>query len=262
MKLELVLMLAVAALAPSLSDSRIVSVCELKDKLGQAIPHSGKPQKHELKLARIVCELKRMSNLNTSLVIGEGNRQPKTTNKPLTSPRATGGTHGPAGTVAPTPFAADNSTAAATGAASATTASVTASAPVSTNATTPSGIVRQKRSAKNRSGSGNKEKNRDDSEEKEKEEDSSQEQEDSSDDDDDDDSEEGTYGIFQLSDGHACESGYRPSRNQCRTDCSAFTDDDIEDDIKCFVGRGYWRSVLEDVSGQCGNPGNIFSQCS
>uniref|UniRef100_A0A8C6P538 Uncharacterized protein n=1 Tax=Nothobranchius furzeri TaxID=105023 RepID=A0A8C6P538_NOTFU len=106
MKLELVLMLAVAALAPSLSDSRIVSVCELKDKLGQAIPHR------------------------------------------------------------------------------------------------------------------NKEKNRDDSEEKEKEEDSSQEQEDSSDDDDDDDSEEGTYGIFQLSDGHACESGYRPSRNQCRTDCS------------------------------------------
>ncbi|KAI3352583.1 hypothetical protein L3Q82_005523 [Scortum barcoo] len=51
----------------------------------------------------------------------------------------------------------------------------------------------------------------------------------------------GYYGIFQLSDSLFCDSGYRSSRNVCRTSCTAFTDDNIMDDIACFVRSGYWR---------------------
>ncbi|XP_010728592.3 protein let-653-like [Larimichthys crocea] len=54
----------------------------------------------------------------------------------------------------------------------------------------------------------------------------------------------GYYGLFQLSDSHFCDSGYRWSHNRCQTSCSAFTDDDITDDIKCFVETGYWWHVL------------------
>lgn len=84
----------------------------------------------------------------------------------------------------------------------------------------------------------------------------------------------GKYGIFQLTDSYFCNSGYRWSRNVCHTACSgefmqkwqtkeiswqsyfpnsdilhvindsaslpeAFTDDDIRDDIKCFMDSKY-----------------------
>ncbi|XP_026128168.1 sperm acrosome-associated protein 5 [Carassius auratus] len=42
------------------------------------------------------------------------------------------------------------------------------------------------------------------------------------------------YGVFQLSDQLACDSGMNPSINVCNTTCSAFTDDDITNDIACL----------------------------
>ncbi|XP_051983396.1 uncharacterized protein LOC127644311 [Xyrauchen texanus] len=42
------------------------------------------------------------------------------------------------------------------------------------------------------------------------------------------------FGIFQLSDLVACDSGSNPSLNVCRMKCSALTDDDIRDDIACL----------------------------
>ncbi|XP_028310479.1 uncharacterized protein LOC114468044 [Gouania willdenowi] len=54
----------------------------------------------------------------------------------------------------------------------------------------------------------------------------------------------GYYGIFQLSDSHFCDSGYRWSRNKCKTSCTAFLDDDIEDDIFCLFQSGFWQYLL------------------
>lgn len=83
----------------------------------------------------------------------------------------------------------------------------------------------------------------------------------------------GLYGLFQLPDNIFCNSGLRPSRNVCRTSCNceflhpqrvnllcfvflfflfcilkivsfflaAFTDNNITDDIACFINTGYWR---------------------
>uniref|UniRef100_A0A8C1IJ69 lysozyme n=1 Tax=Cyprinus carpio TaxID=7962 RepID=A0A8C1IJ69_CYPCA len=42
------------------------------------------------------------------------------------------------------------------------------------------------------------------------------------------------YGVFQLSDQLACDSGMIPSHNVCNMTCSALTDDDITDDIACL----------------------------
>uniref|UniRef100_A0A8C1RYD9 Lysozyme n=1 Tax=Cyprinus carpio TaxID=7962 RepID=A0A8C1RYD9_CYPCA len=42
------------------------------------------------------------------------------------------------------------------------------------------------------------------------------------------------YGVFQLSDQLACDSGMNPSLNVCNTSCTAFTDDDVTDDIACL----------------------------
>ncbi|XP_039541924.1 sperm acrosome-associated protein 5-like [Pimephales promelas] len=42
------------------------------------------------------------------------------------------------------------------------------------------------------------------------------------------------YGVFQLSDQVACDSGMVPSLNVCNMSCSALIDDDITDDIACL----------------------------
>ncbi|XP_056090341.1 uncharacterized protein LOC130070083 isoform X2 [Rhinichthys klamathensis goyatoka] len=42
------------------------------------------------------------------------------------------------------------------------------------------------------------------------------------------------FGIFQLSDRVACDSGSGQSLNICRMNCSALIDDDIRDDITCL----------------------------
>ncbi|XP_034446504.1 lysozyme C-like isoform X2 [Hippoglossus hippoglossus] len=61
----------------------------------------------------------------------------------------------------------------------------------------------------------------------------------------------GLYGLFQLSDIHFCDSGYRLSKNRCNTSCTAFTDDDIKDDIKCLVKSRYWRELVRKASRSC-----------
>ncbi|CAJ1052836.1 alpha-lactalbumin isoform X1 [Xyrichtys novacula] len=52
------------------------------------------------------------------------------------------------------------------------------------------------------------------------------------------------HGIFQLSDGYFCDSGHRHSQNKCKSKCSDFTDDDISNDIDCFVKIGCWKDKL------------------
>ncbi|XP_056589260.1 uncharacterized protein LOC130409349 [Triplophysa dalaica] len=42
------------------------------------------------------------------------------------------------------------------------------------------------------------------------------------------------YGIFQLSDRVACDSGSNQTMNICRMNCNALIDDDIRDDIACL----------------------------
>ncbi|XP_043107148.1 sperm acrosome-associated protein 5 [Puntigrus tetrazona] len=42
------------------------------------------------------------------------------------------------------------------------------------------------------------------------------------------------HGVFQLSNQLACVSGMTPSLNTCNTSCTAFTDDDVTDDIACL----------------------------
>ncbi|XP_048051441.1 uncharacterized protein LOC125271408 isoform X2 [Megalobrama amblycephala] len=42
------------------------------------------------------------------------------------------------------------------------------------------------------------------------------------------------YGVFQLSDQLACDSGMMPSLNVCNMSCSALIDDDITNDIACL----------------------------
>ncbi|XP_048051438.1 lysozyme C, milk isozyme-like [Megalobrama amblycephala] len=42
------------------------------------------------------------------------------------------------------------------------------------------------------------------------------------------------YGVFQLSDQLACDSGMKTSLNVCNMSCSALIDDDITDDIACL----------------------------
>ncbi|CAN9493110.1 unnamed protein product [Ophioblennius macclurei] len=61
----------------------------------------------------------------------------------------------------------------------------------------------------------------------------------------------GYYGIFTLSDSHFCCSGYRWSRNVCKTNCRAFTDDDISDDVDCLIKSGFWRYLLRMASPLC-----------
>ncbi|XP_026166156.1 alpha-lactalbumin-like [Mastacembelus armatus] len=71
----------------------------------------------------------------------------------------------------------------------------------------------------------------------------------------------GLYGLFQLSDGYFCDSGYRWSRNKCGTACSAFTDDNILDDIACLVKTDYWKFILKEASLVCLRTRNFFSEC-
>ncbi|XP_052399682.1 uncharacterized protein LOC127946877 [Carassius gibelio] len=60
------------------------------------------------------------------------------------------------------------------------------------------------------------------------------------------------YGVFQLSDQLACDSGMRLSLNVCNMTCSALTDDDITDDIACLktlmnITKGKPKEIPTDV---------------
>ncbi|XP_029134244.2 processed variable antigen [Labrus bergylta] len=71
----------------------------------------------------------------------------------------------------------------------------------------------------------------------------------------------GNYGVFQLSDGYHCNSDYRLSVNECNTSCNAFADDDITDDIDCFVKTESWRQFFYDSSSECSDPKDYFKGC-
>ncbi|XP_064804742.1 histone-lysine N-methyltransferase SETD1B-like [Oncorhynchus masou masou] len=83
MKLELLVVLAVAALVPSLSEGLLLSKCELKPKLTEAADQFNLTEKIAAKgieldnaLAKIICSLDLKSGLNTSLVTNLVLRKP------------------------------------------------------------------------------------------------------------------------------------------------------------------------------------------
>uniref|UniRef100_A0A8C7KKV9 Glycosyl hydrolases family 22 (GH22) domain-containing protein n=1 Tax=Oncorhynchus kisutch TaxID=8019 RepID=A0A8C7KKV9_ONCKI len=83
MKLELLVVLAVATLAPSLSEGLLLSKCELKNKLAEAADQFNMNEKNAAKgvelddvLAKIICSLDLKSSLNTSLVTNLVLRKP------------------------------------------------------------------------------------------------------------------------------------------------------------------------------------------
>nr|XP_046188027.1 uncharacterized protein LOC124016502 [Oncorhynchus gorbuscha] len=54
------------------------------------------------------------------------------------------------------------------------------------------------------------------------------------------------FGLFQLSNRLACvSSNTTRSLNLCKTECSSFVDDDIRDDIACFMKSGAWMKALK-----------------
>ncbi|XP_035634897.1 uncharacterized protein LOC118389186 [Oncorhynchus keta] len=83
MKLELLVVLAVATLVPSLSEGLLLSKCELKNKLAEAADQFNMNEKNAAKgvelddvLAKIICSLELKSSLNTSLVTNLVLRKP------------------------------------------------------------------------------------------------------------------------------------------------------------------------------------------
>uniref|UniRef100_A0A8C7VNX0 Uncharacterized protein n=1 Tax=Oncorhynchus mykiss TaxID=8022 RepID=A0A8C7VNX0_ONCMY len=83
MKLELLVVLAVATLVPSLSEGLLLSKCELKNKLTEAADRFNMNEKNAAKgvelddvLAKIICSLDLKSSLNTSLVTNLVLRKP------------------------------------------------------------------------------------------------------------------------------------------------------------------------------------------
>ncbi|XP_061534836.1 uncharacterized protein LOC133403703 [Phycodurus eques] len=72
----------------------------------------------------------------------------------------------------------------------------------------------------------------------------------------------GYHGIFQLTDSYFCQSSARWSQNVCNSTCGAFSDDDITDDLDCFVDSLYWLYVLRTVGYQCYETTDFFGQCN
>ncbi|XP_077102013.1 uncharacterized protein LOC143753519 [Siphateles boraxobius] len=71
------------------------------------------------------------------------------------------------------------------------------------------------------------------------------------------------YGLFQLSDQLACDSGMNASLNVCNMSCSALTDDDISNDIVCL--KTLMNSILETLMvKECHSvvPSKYFADCA
>ncbi|XP_047430716.1 uncharacterized protein LOC124999739 isoform X2 [Mugil cephalus] len=326
MKLGLLVLLAVAVLGPSVSGNRIVSICELKEKLDAALvlPKAYDAWKNKY-LARAICELTRRSGLNTDLIRVFGHRIPTTTAAPTTVPVSTAGTDMPislAGSLAPFTTTTTTTTIPAPTTATATTTTSTTTSTAAPSTTEPttvepltanftetnstSGGSRRKRSVtgidedmeamlydqqnvfdeQEMEEDYNHVQDEDDEEEEVEEEFEEQESPEeafrvkrgarrSSDENSSEDRKPrrkkvkkqklpwsiGYYGLFQLSDGHFCNSGYRWSRNVCNTTCTAFADDNITDDIECFVSSGYWWYILRKVSRRCYRATNFLDGC-
>ncbi|XP_039663333.1 uncharacterized protein LOC120563312 [Perca fluviatilis] len=273
MKFGLLVVLAVAVLVPSLSEGRIVSRCELREKLGHAITLPPRLKKFKQQyLAIVICEVNSRSHLNTGLVKVFGKRRTTTTATPTTpvttQPNTTQTTTTQSTTRKPTTTQP-------------TTTAPTTTQPIPTGATkatlgtngTRACIHRRKREAISEESDSaemdsgleellnwrNETADEDESEEDEAEEAgerkkrSSEETKQSS---------LGLYGIFQLSDETFCNSGYRSSKNKCNTSCNAFIDDKITDDINCFVKTDQWRYSLSSASSECKyNTKHFFDKC-
>ncbi|XP_014862111.1 PREDICTED: uncharacterized protein LOC106929585 [Poecilia mexicana] len=249
MKLGLVLVLVVAALLPDLFESRTVTKCELKEKLQDKIYLPRKLRRHRDEvLSLIICEVSRKSSLSTSLVNVDGFRFSMTTALPTTE-----------GMEPET---------------EATTTTTTTAGPVSSMLTTAAGGSRKKRRAsRRRHKSEESQESLNDMENKFDEEEMERDDERLS---KESSSEEGGsshpkitlwslgyYGIFQLRDSLFCDSGYRWSKNLCGKSCTDFTDDDITDDIDCFVSTNYHWYIFRSISHQCFKQRKTFLQdCS
>ncbi|XP_022623403.1 uncharacterized protein LOC111238253 [Seriola dumerili] len=302
MKLGLLMVLAVAVLVSSLSEGRIISKCELKEKLQAAIALPKYLHKHkEHILAIVICEVRKWSHLNTSLVKVEGERGATPTARPTT--RATK-LSTPLGDEMTTETTTSKPTTAKTTTRKPTTVKKTTSKPTTVKKTTskptttepettePSQTTllspssrRRKREAgamSNESISTDMVNNMDEllnEEESNFDEDELMQDDNKMTEEEERDGEDGEkgevdeadvkqvpwslgyYGLFQLSDSHFCDSGYRWSRNKCSTACTAFTDDDITDDIDCVVKTGYWRFLVISASHKCRRTLNFFSEC-
>ncbi|KAF1394566.1 hypothetical protein PFLUV_G00002370 [Perca fluviatilis] len=205
MKFGLLVVLAVAVLVPSLSEGRIVSRCELREKLGHAITLPPRLQKFKQQyLARGATNLTLSTNGT-----GAGRRKREASSEESDSAEIDLWLEELLNRRNET---ADEDEA-------------------------EEGGERKKRSSKDRS-----------SEDR-----SSEETKQSS---------FGLYGIFQLSDKTFCNSGYGSSKNKCNTACNAFTDDNIMDDINCFVKTDQWRLFLNSASRECQYVNNnFFDKC-
>ncbi|XP_035515199.1 300 kDa antigen AG231 [Morone saxatilis] len=314
MKLGLLVVLAVAVLVPSLSESRTVSRCELRDKLGEALILPRRLERfRERILAIVICQVERSSRLNTALVRVLGKRitttakpttvavttipttQEQTTQEPTTQepttqepPTQEPTTQEPT-TQEPTtqePNTQEPTTTEATTIVSVTTGPMTS--------TTAGGSMRRKREADASEEDVSfedmlqEEENKFDEEEMEnddnKMEDEDEDEDEVSNEVESDEQKEdrkrnkrsvrrwkpkknlrpwslGYYGLFQLTDSYFCNSGYRWSKNVCGTSCDAFTNDDITDDVECFVKTNYLWAVLRGAPRKCFHTANFFAEC-
>ncbi|XP_077576085.1 uncharacterized protein LOC144198767 [Stigmatopora nigra] len=69
------------------------------------------------------------------------------------------------------------------------------------------------------------------------------------------------YGVFQLSDADFCFYTNPWTYNFCITSCTAFIDDDITDDVECFVNSHHWIRLIRGASRECLQVTNFFEQC-
>ncbi|XP_034757198.1 uncharacterized protein LOC117962166 isoform X2 [Etheostoma cragini] len=273
MKFGLLVVLAVAVVVPSLTEGRTVSRCELKEKLGQAITLPPKLQKFKDEyLAIVICEVNRLSRLNTSLVKVLGKRPTTTTATAATTTRKT--TTQPTTNQTTTTQPSNQTTTAQPATNQPTAIQPNTTQPIPTDATI-SNLNRSRRGLSSETEQrvngmvdedGDKakdKKDKDQAEEGGKRKKRSKENRSKKDRSKEDQSKEdkssektkqqslGLYGIFQLSDETFCNSGYRSSKNKCNTTCNAFIDDDISDDIRCFVKTDQWGLFLKSASREC-----------
>ncbi|XP_019745256.1 uncharacterized protein LOC109527664 [Hippocampus comes] len=72
----------------------------------------------------------------------------------------------------------------------------------------------------------------------------------------------GYHGLFQLSDSYFCQSTARWSQNACNSTCDAFIDDDITNDVDCFVKTQSWMNLFRTASSECFQVSNYFDGCN
>uniref|UniRef100_A0A4W5JMC1 lysozyme n=1 Tax=Hucho hucho TaxID=62062 RepID=A0A4W5JMC1_9TELE len=242
MKMQMLVVLAVAALVPSLSEGRILSKCELKNLLEKAALKFNLTGKAGVKnltnkdfVAQIVCHVEKASGFNTSFVTDGGpdvlpTRPAKVNDRHRPEPPPKRGKRHAGDDVHPTHTANNDNHPTHPNHPTPPTHPTRPNHP--TRLTLPTRPEqppkRGKRHAGNPFTSG---------------EDNSSEEE-----------TVGTlYGLFQLSDHVICSSGSTPSLNLCQMNCSALIDDDISDDLNCVEtikqtmesGRGQQTMALK-----------------